>query len=153
MDITIYQISADQTYPLRHQVLRPHQPIEMCYYPGDNLPGAFHLGAHVESKIVGIISVAPDSYSKFKEKSQFRIRGMAVAPEFRKRQIGTQLVKESMKMLKSAKANLVWFNAREVAFGFYENLGFVYQDGLFEIEGIGLHKVMYSPVATWPYYE
>ncbi len=39
----IRQITAAETIPLRHFVLRPHQPVSACHYPGDDDEANFHM--------------------------------------------------------------------------------------------------------------
>lgn len=151
LGVVVRQISPEETYPLRHKILRPHQPIEMCRYEDDSRPGAFSLGAYRDGKLVGVVSASEESYKNFNQKKQYRIRGMATVPEVRGMGYGAALLLECVKRLQSQKVDVVWFNAREVAFGFYEKLGFEYCSDMFEIKDIGPHKVMYAEVAKYEY--
>ena len=42
--VEVKPITAEDTYAIRHSVLRPHQTIEDCKYDQDSVKGAFHLG-------------------------------------------------------------------------------------------------------------
>lgn len=146
----VLPIKAEQTLDLRKRVLRPHQPIEKCNYAGDHLAGSAHFGAYQAEIIVGIVSVAPELSPLFDGDNQYRMRGMAIDPEFRRHRLATRLVAAVEMFLTQRKASLLWFNAREVAFPFYESLGYEYASDRFEIEDIGPHRVMYKlfrPVA------
>lgn len=144
MAIEIQEITAEQTYPLRHKILRPHQPIMKSRYSKDSDPKSFHFGAFVNGEIVGVVSCELETSPLFQEDLQFRIRGMAVEKELRRQGIGAQLIVAAEQGLKKHNARLVWFNAREVAFSFYESMGYEYASDMFEIEDIGPHRVMFK---------
>ena len=40
----VRKIKIEDTYALRHQILRPHQTIDQCRYPGDFDELTAHLG-------------------------------------------------------------------------------------------------------------
>lgn len=54
--IDIKRITADETYPLRHAILRYGKPLETCFFDGDNLDTTKHFGAFKDSKLVGVVS-------------------------------------------------------------------------------------------------
>ena len=43
--------------PFRLALLRPHQPVETCVFPGDNDAITVHLGAFLLNEIKGIVSL------------------------------------------------------------------------------------------------
>lgn len=135
-------ILPQQTYPLRHKVLRPHQPIEACQYPGDEDEGTFHLAAFDQNQIVSIVSFYQEGHPEVSGANPYRFRGMATDPAYQGQGLGSELLKQALEEAKKRGADVVWCNAREVAFSFYEQLGLHCIGELFEIEGIGPHKVM-----------
>ena len=139
--IKIQEISAEQTRPVRQQVLRPHQAASELVYPGDDASDSFHLGAMQDSELLAILSMyfspKPESTS-----NAWRIRGMASAPAIRGTGYGRLLVEVARDKAWAIERAPIWCNARESAFGFYEKLGFVIEGGIFKIEGIGPHAVM-----------
>ena len=69
---------------------------------------------------------------------------MAVLDSYRKRGIGAALVKHVEAVAITDETELIWFNAREVAVPFYENLGYKIIGNAFLIGDIGLHYVMFK---------
>ncbi|MDZ4676823.1 MAG: GNAT family N-acetyltransferase [Oligoflexia bacterium] len=137
------QIKPEETYFLRHKVLRPHQTINDCKYPGDFDATSFHLGYQTEAVIFSVASFYKENSPEFTQNNQYRLRGMATEPSKVGQGLGSQLVKEGCRLIKDRGGDILWFNARENAFGFYLKLGFKFHGPYFEIPGIGKHKVMF----------
>jgi GNAT superfamily N-acetyltransferase len=113
-------------------------------YPGDAVKGAVHFGVFDGQSTVAIASIAPEPSPLFSESTQYRLRGMAVDPEYRRHRLATRLLASIELCLSQRQVPLLWFNARQVAFPFYESLGYEYASELFEMEEIGPHRVMYK---------
>jgi ribosomal protein S18 acetylase RimI-like enzyme len=141
--VLIESITAEQTLPIRQSVLRPGRPVNECNFDGDNAPQTFHLGAFIEEKLVGLASFVVDPHNYFSGK-QYRLRGMAVLPEYRGKGYGKKLVVHGENLLKQQECDVLWFNAREVALNFYKDLGFVIKGEPFQIPTIGTHFVMFK---------
>lgn len=148
--ISIEQIMASQTIDLRTRILRPGQPIEICHYPEDNLSSTFHLGAFVTldngERVIGANGTFMKDANKFfpEAVNPYRLRGMATDHPFRGMGLGSQIIQQAEMLLKVINCDLLWFNARENAFLFYEKNGFTLIGDMFDIPGAGLHKVMYK---------
>jgi ribosomal protein S18 acetylase RimI-like enzyme len=54
------------------------------------------------------------------------------------------LVQHVETYLKKENQYTIWFNARIIAIGFYEKLGYVKIGEPFEIDTIGIHYIMYK---------
>jgi ribosomal protein S18 acetylase RimI-like enzyme len=67
---------------------------------------------------------------------------MATLPEVRGSGAGRALVERACAEAEQRGATFLWFDARRVAFGFYERLGFYYLSEAFDIAPIGEHRVM-----------
>lgn len=135
-------IKAQDTWPLRHRVLRPHQAIEDCDYPNDRNPESFHLGVFIGEHLIGIGSFYAEKHEALKGWKQYRLRGMATHPEFQGQGAGGKLLRFAFEHLHAQKADLLWCNARENALRFYQDLGFTVLGEPFTIAGIGEHYVM-----------
>ena len=143
--IEIRPITARQTWPLRSRVLKPYLKPEECANPGDDDALTLHLGAFFESELQGIATFLPEAHPFFTESVQpYRLRGMASAPELHRRGMGRALVEQGQFDLRQRGCDLLWFNAREVAFPFYESLGFKYFGEMFDLPLIGPHKLMFK---------
>lgn len=148
--ISIEHITASQCIDLRTRILRPGQPIEICHYAEDNLSSTFHLGAFATEadgsrKIVANGTFMQNSHPDFSTaKNPYRLRGMATDTEYQGQGLGSLILQQAEMILKSMNCDLLWFNAREKAFCFYERNGFTITGEMFDIPGAGPHKVMYK---------
>lgn len=146
--ITIRKISAEATYPVRHNVLRKGKPIESCRFEGDELATTNHYGLFENDRLQGIISLFESCNPIFKEHKQMQIRGMAILEQNQGKGYGKQLVQYCENLLAASDTALIWFNARENARGFYQKLGYTTQGEPFNIEGIGIHYVMWKKLSV-----
>lgn len=134
-------VTAEQTRPLRHLILRPTQPAEATEYPGDHDPDTRHFGAFDGGRLVGIASLyreprgdgPPDGW---------RLRGTATAVAARGQGAGRALVETCRDHVAGHGGGELWCNARMVARDFYAANGFDVIGKEFDIEDIGAHVVM-----------
>jgi len=146
MSRTTKCITAKDTIPIRHAVLRPHQTPEDCVYPGDHVDEAFHFGAFEGDELVTIASVYPEvetRYGEVGDREQYRLRGMATLPEWRGSGLGKDVLRACVQRCWDDGGQVFWCNARTSAAGFYEGMGFMALPEEFDIPGIGPHRVMY----------
>ena len=136
-------IKAQDTWGLRHRVLRPHQAIEDCDYPNDRNPESFHLGVFLGEHLIGIGSFYAEKNDSLKGWKQYRLRGMATDPGLRGQGAGGKLIRFAIEHLRAQRADLLWCNVRDDATSFYKKLGFAPHGEPFLIEGIGMHEVLY----------
>ena len=80
--MNVRQISANDTYHIRGQMLRPGRDVSECVFKGDESDQTLHLGAFVEKKLVSIASFYFNQSQSFEAPNQFQLRGMAALPEF-----------------------------------------------------------------------
>lgn len=135
------EITAKETWPVRHPVLRKGRPLEDVYMEADEKETTFHLGIFHKNNIVGVASFMDDINPAFNG-VQARLRGMAVLPEFRKKGLAELILKKGEEILKEKGATLLWFNARIIALNFYKNLGYETVGPEFDIPLVGPHYVM-----------
>ncbi|WP_158825092.1 GNAT family N-acetyltransferase [Mucilaginibacter lacusdianchii] len=139
-------ISGEDVLAIRNEVLREGRlQLHECVFPGDDLPGAFHLGYFREEKLVGVVSFHPQIYKAYAGRG-YQLRGMATLPAYQGKGLGTQLVNFATVYLKGQGVNYMWCNARKVAVSFYQNSGFEVISDEFQIAGIGPHYVMYLKI-------
>lgn len=140
----IKQITAEESRPLRHQILRPHQTLADCIYPGDEIPESFHMGAYIDKELVCIASFFPQKTERLPQSRQYRLRGMGTIEAYRGRSIGASVLAEGERIAKEKGYELIWCNARTSACPYYEKQGYLSFEHIFDIPGIGPHKVMYK---------
>lgn len=140
----IKEISAQETFIVRHPVLRKGKPIKSCAFDGDDLETTHHFGLFENSNLTGIISLFLKTNPIFAENSQSQIRGMAIAEAHQKRGFGETLVKHCEEYCISNQIDLIWFNARTAAVGFYKKMGYEIKGNPFDIPEVGEHYLMYK---------
>jgi predicted GNAT family N-acyltransferase len=141
-DCTVRRIPASETWPLRHRILRPHQPPEQARYPEDEQQDSYHVGAFVAGTLVGVASLYHEPPPGEQQPGAWRLRGMAVQEEGRGRGWGMALVRNCIEHVSRQKGTLLWCNARTGVSGFYAKAGFEQQGETFMLAGIGPHVVM-----------
>jgi ribosomal protein S18 acetylase RimI-like enzyme len=142
--IILKEITALATYPVRHPVLRKGKPIETCSFDNDDNSTTKHFGLFDNDELKGVVSVFEKKNLVFNETKQFQIRGMAVLESAQGYGFGKMLMLEAEKYCKTENEAIIWFNARENAVGFYENMGYTINGTSFDIAGIGTHYIMYK---------
>ena len=134
-NIQLKLICAKDTYMVRHPVLRKGLPIETCSFDRDDDSKTMHLGANVNNKLVGVLTILRNT-------SDAQLRGMAVLPEMQKQGIGHQLILEAERHVKKMGLSLLWMNARLAAIPFYERCGYQKQGHIFNLPYGGDHYKM-----------
>ena len=140
----IKEISAFETIIVRHPVLRFGKPIESCQFEGDDLPTTSHFGLFYEDQLSAVISVFEEKSILFFEENQFQIRGMAVLEQHQKKGFGEALLKYCENQIRNNRVEIIWFNARQTAIGFYEKSQYQKIGDGFEIADIGIHYVLFK---------
>jgi len=145
----IKEVDFRDTLSLRCKVLKPHLTEQECINPGDLRSGSFHFAAFsinssFDAEPLGIASFEIENHPQLKANLAYRLRGMATDESARNVGLGRQLVLLGETKIRSQNGDLLWFNAREIAFPFYQSLGFQSWGEIFDISPIGPHKVMYK---------
>jgi GNAT superfamily N-acetyltransferase len=138
-------IKSQDCIDLRSRILRPNQRIELCHFDEDNFESTFHLGVFKNDQIIsnGTFMLSTHSYFS-KNKNVYRLRGMATDPAFQRQGQGRLILEKAEDILKGKNCEILWFNARESAFGFYEKCGYKKTGDMFDIADVGPHKVMFK---------
>jgi ribosomal protein S18 acetylase RimI-like enzyme len=137
------EISLTETRPLRHAVLRPHEPVKSL---ASNEPfDAYAVGVFDGEALIAVGFVAPDG-----EPGAWRVRGMATAAAARGSGAGTAVLDALLRHAIDSGASRVWCNARTPARSLYERAGFRAVSEEFELPDIGPHFVMERKTASAP---
>lgn len=141
----IKEISAQETYPVRQEVLRPGRPLKECFFEGDLEKETIHLGYYDHENLVAVATYVARKNPLFDTAQQYQLRGMAVLPSCQGRKLGAKLLLKGEELLKKRnKKILLWFNARETAVGFYKKFGYNTIGPTFMIPNVCMHVVMYK---------
>ena len=97
-----------------------------------------------ENQLSAVISVFEAKNNLFFEENQFQIRGMAVLEQHQKKGFGDVLLKYCENQIRNNKGEIIWFNARQTAIGFYEKSQYQKIGDGFEIADIGIHYVLFK---------
>lgn len=140
--IQIKRISAQETFPIRLEVLRKNIPLPY-EFNGDFDEDTFHLGAFKNDKLIAVSSFMKASDKQF-EGEQYQLRGMATLEQFQGLGAGKLMMETAFEILKALKTNCLWCNARIVAVPFYEKLGLNIIGEPYNLKHIGMHFVMFK---------
>ncbi len=144
-DITYRQATIDEIYELRFAVLRPKQVPMKLHFPGDDAkpPHTWHFGAFTpDRRNLACLTLFA---SQWENRPAIQLRGMAVAEDLRGTGVGRQLLRAAEAAVRGdpvASGWEWWCNARTVAIGFYEKLGWKVASEEFMIQDVGPHRKM-----------
>jgi ribosomal-protein-alanine N-acetyltransferase len=147
LNLRVSQISPEQTKALRHLVLWPHiEKSEDCVIDIDTREDAIHLATFDGERIVSIGSLFQMDSAKIDFKQQYRLRAMATHPDYRGMNAGRILVEYALDHLNTRGVQVLWCDAREIAVGFYESIGFEKLPEKYDIPKIGPHYFMWKVI-------
>ena len=144
MEFIIEEIQARRTHAIRHAVLRKGQPIESCFFEGDELASSIHLGVFTNKKLIGVLSAYERKHTNLKEPLAYQVRGVAVLEAFRGHGFGRLLMQRIENVLSEKGISVIWLNARILAVPFYEKLDYALLGAPFDIPRIGKHYFFYK---------
>lgn len=139
----IRHILAQETYPLRHAVLRQNLPIETCYFENDFATTSFHLGIFDDEELLACASFELSPW----EQHVYRLRSLAVAEKVQGQGYGGILLEAAECYLQIIGVTSYWCNARQSAQRFYQRLGFIEEGQYFFTEYAGVQQRMYKTIA------
>ena len=151
-DLTVEEVAAEVTYPLRRAVLRPGGG-ELAW-AGDEDPATIHLAAWSAGRVVGVVRLSPAACpwpgvgGEVTAAAPWQLRGMATDQVARGTGAGRALLAHGLARVADRGGDLVWCHARVSAAGFYERFGFTVVTEPYDKPGIGPHVGMVADVGT-----
>lgn len=141
--LEVRRIRAEETWPLRQKILRPHQPVAEMNFPGDEAPTSAHFGGFADDLLRGVASlyIATSQHAP-RERHHWQLRGMATDGEGRGCGLGGLLLRACMDHASANGGGVLWCNARREVIGFYERFGLKVVSDEFVPPGLGPHRVM-----------
>lgn len=146
--MSVRRVQPEEVCAIRHQVLRPHQPIEMATYPLDDEPSTYHVGAFHDGELVGVASIFNEAPGGSLADDMWRIRGMATLEHVRGEGYGEALLNAVVLFATAAGGSEAWCNARTDAAGFYRKYGFEAHEPEYELPGLGPHLRMFKSLSS-----
>lgn len=113
--IEIKQITADQTWHLRHRVMYPNEPFESIKLP-DDFEGV-HFGLFKNNHLVTVVSL-------FIRNEEMQFRKLATEITEQENGYGTKLIFYILDYGMKIHVTRIWCNARVNKAYFYEKFGF-----------------------------
>ena len=159
-DFEVRVLRPEETRELRHRVLWPHKPsAQQCVIDLDETDHATHLGVFAQDDepwgvslkrhagvLVGVCSLFDQPCIRCKvpweDHEALRLRVMGTLPEVRGLGAGAALIAGASDEVLRRGKTVLWCDAREVAFGFYERLGFDFMNEVYELPDVGPHRTM-----------
>lgn len=140
--IRIEEISAEDTYPIRKDILRKNMSLSHVMH-GDLDPETLHLGVFAEGELVCVGSFMKASFEGLTG-LQYQLRGMAAAEKSQGKGYGKLLLQKAELILSGKGIQIIWCNARINAIEFYKKLGYQVMGKQFEVAEVGPHFKMYK---------
>jgi GNAT superfamily N-acetyltransferase len=112
--VEIRTIAAEQTWPLRHQVMWPGETLDFMKLPDDLL--GTHWGVWENDTLVSVVSC-------FLEGEEMQFRKLATLPAYQGRGYASQLLQQVFSWAKERQVKRIWCNARAEKIEFYQRLG------------------------------
>jgi len=139
-DITCRLAILDEILPLRHRILRDGLPFETAMFEGDDAPGTRHYVACRGNTVVACLTLMPSS---LEGRPAWQLRGMATDAIEQGRGLGRRLLEHALAdAQRDVPDRIVWCNARTMAIGFYERLGWRVVSEPFDVPTAGPHVKM-----------
>ena len=141
-ELELRRAKLEQILPLRHAELRSGLPLSTARFEGDDNPGTRHFGAFLRPTGENVCCVscmrAPRAGA-----DAWQVRGMATRGDLVRRGIGHVLLSFAVAALRAEDGpRLLWCNARTTALGFWAREGWTVASDVFDIPGVGPHRVM-----------
>ena len=141
MKLQIKEITALETYPIRHPLLRKGQPLESCKLENDEHPSSIHLGTYIDARLVAVLSALPNLCPDYNTLKAYQLRAMAVEPKYQRKKIASSMIQYLYnKIIEKGGIELIWLNARVAANKLYIKNGFEPIGAPFSIKPIGTHQ-------------
>jgi GNAT superfamily N-acetyltransferase len=140
--LDLRRATLDEILRLRHAELRPGLPLASARFDGDADPTTRHFGAFLRAtgEIVCCVSCMR---SPRDGEDAWQVRGMATRGDVVRRGVGHALLEHALSALRAEDGpRLLWCNARTTALGFWEREGWTVASEIFDIPGVGPHRVM-----------
>ncbi|MFT6827633.1 MAG: ribosomal protein S18 acetylase RimI-like enzyme [Algoriphagus sp.] len=111
----IQQISAAETWPIRHKVMWPNQPFDYVKLEADD--NGIHFGFFEETELRSIVSL-------FIKSHEAQFRKLATLEEYQEQGYASRLIEHLIEFCKEQKVEKIWCNARTSKSNFYQKFGF-----------------------------
>ncbi|WP_044171817.1 GNAT family N-acetyltransferase [Flectobacillus major] len=128
----IENISAQQTWPLRQQVMWPHKPLAYVQLPDDE--DGLHFGLFVDSQLIVVISL-------FVHGNTAQFRKFATLTTLQGKGYGSLLLQHLIADCRCRGVKSLWCHARTSALAFYQKFGLEAVGNTFEKDGIEYIKM------------
>ena len=151
MPAAVRRVPAPVTWPLRHQVLRPHQSVADQALPDDDDPdvasfAALDDGGQVLATARVAPAPAPAGLEDLHQGAVWQLRGMATRPDVRRQGLGSATLGAAIEHVADHGGGLLWCNARLGAVGLYRRAGLAEHGPVWEEPELGPHVVMWRLV-------
>jgi predicted GNAT family N-acyltransferase len=128
LHIEIKQITAQETYNLRHEVMWPDKPLDFVKL--DNDEEGIHFGLLKNNAIVAVVSL-------FVEGNKAQFRKLATKTSEQGKGYATGLLQYLINYtVEIGDIHCLWCNARADKTGFYKNFGMIETEQIFQKGGL-----------------
>ncbi|MGO4921117.1 GNAT family N-acetyltransferase [Maribacter spongiicola] len=122
MTTKIIEITADETLPIRHQVMWPNKPFDYVKLDNDN--EGLHFGLYLDKELISVISL-------FIMDSEAQFRKFATLENYQGKGYGSILLNEIIHIADKQSLKRIWCNARRNKSQFYRKFGMEATNNIF----------------------
>lgn len=122
MTTKIIEITADETLPIRHQVMWPNKPFDYVKLDNDN--EGLHFGLYLDKELISVISL-------FIMDSEAQFRKFATLENYQGKGYGSILLNEIIHIADKQSLKRIWCNARRNKSQFYRKFGMKATNNIF----------------------
>lgn len=119
MNTEIKEVTKEQAWELRHQVMWPSEPFDYIKVAGDD--SALHYGLFKADSLISVVSL-------FINQQEAQFRKFATAEQEQNRGFGSALLSFILEQAKNHGIQRIWCNARTNKMSFYKKFGLVETD-------------------------
>ncbi|NSL90418.1 1-(5-phosphoribosyl)-5-[(5-phosphoribosylamino)methylideneamino]imidazole-4-carboxamide isomerase [Chitinophaga sp. Mgbs1] len=130
--MNIRRISADETLPLRRDVMYPDR--QLTEVKVDHDEDGLHYGVFEGGQLVTVVSL-------FLGREEAQFRKLATATAAQGKGFGKAVLAHLSDICRKENVKLLWCNARETAVSFYERLGYRIKGDYFKKDGINFVRM------------
>ena len=123
----IREITAEQTWPIRHEVMWPDKPFDFVKVENDQ--EGTHYGLFLGDHLISIVSI-------FNQGESWQFRKFATLEDYQGRGYGSELLSFVIEVIKQNSGKLLWCNARKGKIGLYKKFEMEETPKSFEKGGI-----------------
>lgn len=146
-NLKLIEVNLEEVRKIRKKVLYISQSNDFLIYDADKISTTKHFGLIESGKLRSIMTLIENKLNFKPEFKSVQIRGMATLEKFQRKGYGSILLNKVINFINyQNNFDFMWCNARKSIIRFYTNNNFTPIGDDFNIDDIGIHKLLYRKI-------